>query len=137
MAVDRHALFAHIGRITVAWNNLHYILAEIYAESDEGHRETVLRKLVGCRSDAKVRELTLSLARKKLQPISGTMFSRVERVCAEADNLSRDRNDVIHTWWIVSPVAKDEVRPNPHLRRVSPTFECSVVSWPLSSNILA
>lgn len=92
--IDAHA--ALIGRVAIAWNDLHRVIGQLFEEfcdSDAGKQ-----RYWSTRSDAAQRNLAFAAGMAALRLIP-ELRQRFETAMREINDLAGDRNAALHTYW--------------------------------------
>jgi hypothetical protein len=85
-----------IGRVTIAWNDLHRVIGQLFEEFSES--EAAKQRYWAVRSDAGQRNLAFAAGMAALRLLP-ELRQRFETTMKEIDALAGDRNAALHTYW--------------------------------------
>ena len=118
--IEEHA--ALLGRVTLAWNDCHYMVLLIFnILSDEGW-EKACATFFEQKYDHNRRGITLKRMKKVLKSKNDKlMLEKGTRLLEDLANLALERNLATHTMWASLPIQtmwtigtpKNEIRPHP------------------------
>jgi hypothetical protein len=92
--IDAHA--ALIGRVAIAWNDLHRVIGQLFEEFCES--ETAKQRYWSTRSDSAQRNQAFAAGMAALRLIP-ELRQRFETAMREINDLAGDRNAALHTYW--------------------------------------
>ncbi len=85
-----------IGRVTIAWNDLHRVIGELFEEFSDS--EAARQRYWSVRSDAGQRNLAFAAGMAALR-LFPELRQRFETTMVEIDRLAGDRHAALHTYW--------------------------------------
>jgi len=85
-----------IGRVAIAWNDLHRVIGQLFEEFSDS--EAAKQRYWAVRSDAAQRNLAFAAGVAALRKLPN-LRQRFETTMKEIDALAGDRNAALHTYW--------------------------------------
>jgi hypothetical protein len=107
---------ALLGRVTLAWNDCHYAVFNIFYDLSGMTWEQSQAVFFSLKADRAQRQATIALMKEVLASENDQgMFVAGKNLLNKLDGLADERNIATHTMWVVM-MPQREIVPHPHMR---------------------